>query len=237
MEEENPVRAWFDVDQTWYRSPLKRTAIHQVLNAPRLIVVDQSPDIEAAALVLAKVLDMSMTIGGEKPRASHRTKLKAAQTYLAAMQRLAPLWHTLEGPPAPPAEWASKMFDWVREQHTTPAPRGAPIDTFDHFMLPRLLAFYRLVFSREPSSTSGGPTARFLTALYIQMSEVLTQSTFDPPEGGIRVRQAWRLPEEGTLLRKIRDFKAVSKKKEDEIGYMLQSYLENLTRDDAKTKH
>jgi hypothetical protein len=167
-------------------------------------------------------------MSAQEPAAQLKKRQAAAFAYLDFLKAIRPVLMAPNGPPPPPPDWLRAMGAWSRAQIAEQRSPGAPKGERDHFFIPKALALYQLVFAQPPAATAGGPTERFLTAIYSEMRATLSASTFSSVEFRERAIRAWAKPTPSAMQMKIRSFTKVSQDHSPLVQLMIAHFMEAL---------
>ncbi|MCG7360822.1 hypothetical protein MHZ93_06110 [Roseomonas sp. ACRSG] len=234
-ERKNALTEWpgpfasTDPEQIWHQSPLKLDAMRRIFASVGIELLPEGAEVSSAYLALAHMVTTALILSTQKPAALQKQKVAAVKAYVDLLSALIPVMHTPGGPPAPPTDWLKAMDQWSKDLHLKPSKAGTRKDAVSNFLIPMVLALYRVIFDRDPSSGETGPTIRFMMAIYEEMEKAVTGTIFEPPGNAERAKAAWICPSKAAMQKRIRDLAPMAKEKEslvDDLIYRLYTKLQ-----------
>ena len=177
-EHNKPNLSSFIPADIWYRCPLKKENIADILENIGCRLATAQHDREVLLLTVAKSLDFAypniLYLRRLLPKSAAKKYVEALNKFLAA-SALADVWDFRDPPPEVPMDWLKANREWIKARVGSDAARGRPGNIGDDDFFRIMLAVYNLAFGRKPSPNPTGPTFRFLRAICDALGQAIQQ--------------------------------------------------------------
>ncbi len=162
------VEANMSMERIWNESPLSREDTKAIIAAPDLPIAISSIKIEILEGTLALFALAILEIGVQRNSVT-RNEWEDYRKHIAALIRLeVQTAMAINKPPPIPRDWLDSFALWLNRNEPE-TQRGRPSSEMDELIFPKLLAYYSLVYNREPAATVGGPTERFVAEFFSRL--------------------------------------------------------------------
>ena len=156
------------MERIWNESPLSREDTKAIISAPDLPIAIPSISNEILEGTLALFALAILEIGVQRDTIT-RKEWEDYREHTAALIRFEiQTAMAINKPPPIPKDWLKDSAIWLHRNEPE-AQRGRPSSKMDDLIFPKLLAYYSLVYNREPAATVGGPTERFAAEFFSRL--------------------------------------------------------------------